>query len=42
LITPGHFESEADLAARMLAFVERFNLTAERLGWRYTGGVLTA
>jgi hypothetical protein len=39
---PGHFEYEADPAARMLAFVERFNLTSKPLGWQYTGRLLTA
>ena len=42
LIMPGHFEYEADPAARMLAFVERFNLTSKPLGWQYTGRLLTA
>jgi hypothetical protein len=39
---PGHFEYEADSAARMLAFVERLNLTSKSLGWPYTGKDLTA
>jgi hypothetical protein len=39
---PCYFGSEADLAARMLAFVERLDLTSKSLGWQYTGKDLTA
>ena len=42
LIRNGVFDSEADLAAQMLAFVEHYNLTAEPFQWTYTGKVLVA
>ena len=42
LLKNGAFSSEADLAARMLAFVEHYNLTATPFQWTYTGKVLVA
>lgn len=42
LIKHGVFDSEADLATQMLAFVEHYNLTAKPFAWSYTGKVLAA
>ena len=42
LIKHGAFDSEADLAAQMLAFIEHYNVTAEPFQWTYTGKVLVA
>ncbi len=42
LIKHGVFDSEADLATQMLAFVEHYNLTAKPFQWTYTGKVLVA
>lgn len=42
LIRHGAFDSEADLATQMLAFVEHYNLTAKPFEWTYTGKVLVA
>jgi transposase len=42
LLKHGAFESEHDLAAQMLAFVEHYNLTAKPFAWTYTGKVLVA
>jgi len=42
LIRNGAFDSEADLAEQMLAFVEHYNLTAKPFNWTYTGKVLVA
>lgn len=38
----GDFDSEADLAEQMLAFIETYNQTAEPFNWTYTGKVLVA
>ena len=35
-ITPGDFANLGDLAARILAFQDRYNATAEPFDWRYT------
>ncbi len=42
LIRHGTFDSEADLAEQMLAFVETYNQTAKPFAWTYTGKVLNA
>ncbi len=42
LLRHGHFDSPADLAEQMLAFVETHNQTAKPFNWTYTGKVLTA
>ncbi len=42
LIKHGVFDSEADLATQMLAFVEHYNLTAKPFQWTYAGKVLVA
>jgi len=42
LLRNGVFDSEADLAEQMLAFVEHYNLTAQPFNWTYTGKVLVA
>lgn len=42
LIKHGVFDSEADLATQMLAFVEHYNLTATPFEWTFTGKVLVA
>lgn len=42
LLKHGAFDSETDLAAQMLAFVEHYNLTAKPFAWTYTGKVLAA
>ncbi len=42
VIRNGVFDSEADLAEQMLAFVEHYNLTARPFNWTYTGKVLVA
>jgi transposase len=42
VIKHGVFETEADLATQMLAFVEHYNLTAKPFQWTYTGKVLVA
>ena len=42
LLKHGHFDSPADLAEQMLAFVETHNQTAKPFNWTYTGKVLTA
>ena len=42
VIRHGSFDSEADLAEQMLAFVEHYNQTAKPFNWTYTGKVLVA
>lgn len=42
LIRHGVFDSEADLAEQMLAFIEHYNQTAKPFNWTYTGKVLVA
>lgn len=42
LLKHGSFDSEQDLAAQMLAFLEHYNLTAKPFKWTYTGKVLVA
>jgi len=42
LLKHGAFDSEADLAEQMLAYIENYNQTATPFQWTYTGKVLTA
>jgi transposase len=42
LLKHGHFDSPADLAEQMLAYIETHNQTARPFNWTYTGKVLTA
>lgn len=42
VVTPNDFASTTELSQTLLAFVDRYNLTARPFNWRFTGDDLTA